>query len=60
MLGVMGSKPGQVKHHLPCSCHVVILHHTQNYFPKVLNVTKIYNLTSLYGPTASGASVGIN
>jgi hypothetical protein len=57
MLGVMRSKPDQVKHSFPCSSHVVILHYTKNLHSKVLYFMKNYNLTSLYGPNASGASV---
>jgi hypothetical protein len=57
MLGVMESKPSQVKHYFPCSCHVNILCYTKNYYYKMLYFSKIYNPTSLYGPTASGVSV---
>jgi hypothetical protein len=37
--------------------HVVILHYTKNYYTKVLYFLKIYNRTSLYGPTVRGTSV---
>jgi hypothetical protein len=57
MHGVIGLNPGQVKFFfLSCSCHVVILHYTKNYFPKVLNLPKIKNHISLHGPTVSGTS----
>jgi hypothetical protein len=50
--------PGEAKTNfsLSCSRHVV-LHYTKNYYIKVLYFPKTYNNTSLYGPTASGASV---
>jgi hypothetical protein len=57
MFGVMGSKLGQAKNVSPCSRYVYILHYAKNYFYKVWYFPKIHNLTSLYSPTASGASV---
>jgi hypothetical protein len=50
MLEVVESKHGQVKYFFPAAA--VLLFYTKAwYFPK------IYNLTTLYGPIASGASV---
>jgi hypothetical protein len=58
MHGVVGLNPGEVKiFFLSCSRHVVILHYTKNYYAKVLYFPKSKNHTSLYDPTASGASV---
>jgi hypothetical protein len=58
MCRVAGSSPARVEiFFLSCSRHVVILHHTKNYFTKVSYFPKIFYHASLYGPTASGASV---
>jgi hypothetical protein len=53
----IGLNPGKVIFFLSCSCHVAILHYTENYYTKCLYFLKIYIHTSLYGPIASGASV---
>jgi hypothetical protein len=55
--GVIGLNPGEVMCILlSCRRYVVILHHTKNYYTKVLYFMKVSNHTSLYGPVASGAS----